>query len=148
MFCWLVEWHGCPRYFWFCCLSLDEKNGFAQICSLQNMSQIFKNGGVNMGKDGKCLDIYTTLFFGIHINFLLLHFYKFATYLQGANLCKSNFSSSVLKTAGRRFVTPPLVSPWNDNWVVTRHQCGISALLPHMLFHKETIAGCFLRLLV
>ena len=50
MFCWLVEWHGCPRYFWFCCLSVDEKNGFAPICSLQTMSQICKNGGVNMGQ--------------------------------------------------------------------------------------------------
>ena len=59
------------------------------------------------GKDGKCLDIYTTLFFGIHINFLPLHFNKLATYLQGANLCKSDFQSSVLKTASRHFATPP-----------------------------------------
>ena len=28
------------------------------------------------------------------------------------------------------------------------HQCGISALLPQLLFRKETNAGCFLRLLV
>ena len=77
---------------------LDEK----WICTnliLATIPHICKNWGVNLSKDVKChicLVIYTALFFGMQMSHLpsLPHiyssgFYKFAAYLQGANLCKS-----------------------------------------------------------
>ena len=72
---------------------LDKK---MQICSGANILQNGENWGVNVGKCPICLAIYTpSLFwyanmsFTIFAPYLLLSFYIFATYLQGANLCKS-----------------------------------------------------------
>ena len=74
-------------------MSLDKK---MQICSGANILQNGENWGVNVGKCPICLAIYTpSLFwyanmsFTIFAPYLLLSFYIFATYLQGANLCKS-----------------------------------------------------------
>ena len=39
-----------PKVFLVLLLFTGRKNGFAQICSLQNMLQICKNRGVNMGQ--------------------------------------------------------------------------------------------------
>ena len=57
-----------------------------------------ENWGVNVGKCPICLAIYTpSLFWYANVSFtifapyLLLSFYIFATYLKGANLCKSIF---------------------------------------------------------
>ena len=148
MFCWLVEWHGCPRYFWFCCLSVDEKNGFAPICSLQTMSQICKNGGVNMGQRWQMPRYLHHPVFWYPYYFFTPPFLQVCDKLARSKFVQIRFQSSVLKTASRHFATPPLVSPWNVNWVVTHHQGGICALLPQVFFRKETNAGCFRRLLV
>ena len=74
-------------------MSLDKK---MQICSGANILQNGENWGVNVGKCPICLAIYTSslfwyanMSFTIFAPYLLLSFYIFATYLQGANLCKS-----------------------------------------------------------
>ena len=75
----------------------------------KKLSQICKNGWVNLGYSYWMphLSSYShPLFYGIQIwplpsfsPYEVLRFYKFATYLQGANLCKSIFSSSVTNNA-------------------------------------------------
>ena len=109
MFCWLVEWHGCPRYFWFCCLSVDEKNGFAPICSLQTMSQICKNGGVNMGQRWQMPRYLHHPVFWYPYYFFTPPFLQVCDKLARSKFVQIRFQSSVLKTASRHFATPPLV---------------------------------------
>ena len=76
-------------------------------------SQIFKNGWVNLGHRRWMPHLpsylhpgFTPLFYGMQMwhlpsfsPYVVLRFYKFATYLQGENLCKSIFSSSVANNA-------------------------------------------------
>ena len=78
-----------------------RKNGFAQICSLEICRKDINPEQQTYSKHGKChicLVIYTPCFLVckcIYHLHLLLNIYIFATYLQGANLCKSIFLPSV-----------------------------------------------------
>ena len=85
---------------------IGQENAFAQICSGANILQNCENWGVNVGKCLICLAIYTpsvfwyaNVSFTIFAPYLLLSFYIFATYLRGANLCKSIFFLPVGKNA-------------------------------------------------
>ena len=77
--------------------ALEEKMDLHKFAP-NNMSQICKNRGVNI--NGKCLiwipknrDVnnLANVAFTIFAPDLLLRFYKFGIYLQGANLCKTIF---------------------------------------------------------
>ena len=79
-------------------MSLDKKMHLHKFGPGQIFCKNCENWGVNVGKCPICLAIYTpSLFWYANVSFtifapyLLLSFYIFATYLQGANLCKSIF---------------------------------------------------------
>ena len=65
-----------------------------------------------MGKDVKCHIWYANIAFTIFAPYLLLCFYKFAAYLQGANLLKSIFSFSFLAAARPLSSSDLIVGGW------------------------------------
>ena len=88
-------------------LTRDEKRIWTNLL-FANMSQIYRCWGVNIRQTWQMLHLasylhlrslsvfrYANVAFTIFTIYLLLTICMFETYLQGANLCKSIFSSSV-----------------------------------------------------